>query len=123
MWDAIQAFQKQHPVNQQPANTASSMSKKIGDEIRWIEYKKIDSDDCISIPFVGKTCHTVTYKFEFRGRVVRVDQERQMYYVSLTGRKIVPQELVSPMYWVYKERAQNWADQQDDRTIEAKYVQ
>ncbi len=126
MWDAMQAFpfRQQYPANQQQAvKTALSTLKKIGDEVRWVEHKKIDSDDCITIPFVGTTCHTVTYKFEFRGRVTRVDSEGQTYTVSLTSRKVVPQEMVSPMYWTYKDRAQNWADQQEDRMIEIKYVQ
>ncbi len=123
MWDAMQAFQRQQPVNhQQQATAASPGLRAVGNEIHWTEYKEIDSDDCVSIPFIGTTCHTVTYKFEFHGRVTRVDRERREYLVLLTSRRIVPQESISLMYWTYKNRAHSWADQQEYRTIEVKYV-
>jgi hypothetical protein len=96
---------------------------KEGDEVHWVEYKKIDSDDCVSIPFVGTTCHTVTYKVELKGRVSSINHQAREYLVSLTSRKIVPQTMVSPMYWVYKDRAQNWADQQTSRVIGFKDVE
>jgi len=97
-------------------------SRGIGDEVQWIEYKKIDSDDCVSIPFVGTTCHTVKYKFEFRGKIVSVDSVAEVYEVLLTSAKVVPQEYVSAMYWTYKDRAQAWANRQERRSIEFKYV-
>jgi|SRR5215210_2856049 len=96
---------------------AVDTTKAIGDEVQWTEYQDIETDDCVSIPFVGTTCHHVTYKFEFRGRVASIDHQEQEYNVSLTSRKVIPQETVSPMYWTYKDRAQQWADEQTYRTV------
>jgi hypothetical protein len=95
----------------------SSATKEIGDEVQWTEYQDIETDDCVSIPFVGTTCQHVTYKFQFRGKVVSIDSQNQEYGVSLTSRRVVPQDTVSPMYWTYKDRAQEWADQQTYRTV------
>ncbi len=90
--------------------------KAIGDEVQWTEYHDIESDDCISIIFVGAVCHHVTYKFEFRGRIASINHQHKEYNVSLTSRKVIPQELVSPMYWSYKDRAQQWAGHESDRS-------
>jgi len=95
----------------------SNTTKAIGDEVQWTEYQDIETDDCVSIPFVGTTCHHVTYKFEFRGKVASINHEDKEYNVSLTSRKVVSQETVSPMYWAYKDRAQQWADEQTYRTV------
>jgi len=99
------------------ADGQSSATKEVGAEVQWTEYQDIETDDCVSILFVGTVCHHVTYKFEFRGKVVSIDNQSQEYGVSLTSRRVVPQDTVSPMYWTYKDRAQQWADQQTYRTV------
>ncbi len=109
-------------ATQSPRAAISKKTKKVGDEIKWTGYKSINSDDCVSIPFVGTTCHKVKYRFEFRGRVANVDHEYGEYDVHLTSVRIVSQDLVSPMYWTYKNRAQSWANQQERRTVEFKYI-
>ena len=69
--------------------------KKVGQNITWVEYIKITTDDCIRVPFMGSQCISIKYKFKFRGRIITIDRPQKEYDVKLTSHKIIQDRRVA----------------------------
>ncbi len=82
--------------------------KSIGDNISWNLTKKIDTEDCLSIFFIIKTCMWVTYKFKFTGEILSINKKTRTYQVNVIHRKIETGNFVSRNWYKYKEQALSW---------------
>jgi hypothetical protein len=80
-----------------------NLKNRVGKYASWLMDFEQETDNCVTL-FLTK-CMWVTYKVEYRGKVIDVDFDNNSYIMDIVSAKIITPNAVSIKYLQFKDIA------------------